>query len=86
MPLTSLPSLPPNSEKAALAQRVILLLDRLSRLSRELQFVDGLNPAQWEALRFVAQANKYSRNVAGTLALRSSRKKAASRRAWRATR
>lgn len=62
MPLTSSPSAPPDSEKAALAQRVILLLDRLSRLTRELQFVDGLNPAQWEALRFVAQANKYSRS------------------------
>lgn len=61
MPLTSLPSAPPDSEKTALAQRVILLLDRLSRLSRELQFVDGLNPAQWEALRFVARANRYSR-------------------------
>lgn len=62
MPLTSVPSTPSDSEKTALAQRVILLLDRLSRLSRELQFVDGLNPAQWEALRFIAQANKYSRS------------------------
>jgi len=43
------------------AQRVILLLDRLGRLTRELQFVDGLNPAQWETLRFLAQANRYSR-------------------------
>ncbi|WP_300301074.1 MarR family winged helix-turn-helix transcriptional regulator [Ferrovibrio sp.] len=48
--------------KDALAQRVILLLDRLSRLTRELQFAGGLNPAQWEALRFIAQANKYSRS------------------------
>jgi DNA-binding MarR family transcriptional regulator len=48
--------------KAALAQRVIILLDRLSRLTRELQFANGLNPAQWEALRFLAQANKYSRS------------------------
>src|SRR5690606_124477 len=61
MPLTSPLSISPDSEKTALAQRVILLLDRLSRLSRELQFVDGLNPAQWEALRFVARANRYSR-------------------------
>ncbi|MBX3454758.1 MarR family transcriptional regulator [Ferrovibrio sp.] len=43
------------------AQHVILLLDRLGRLTRELQFVDGLNPAQWETLRFLAQANRYSR-------------------------
>lgn len=48
--------------KVALAQRVIILLDRLGRLTRELQFADGLNPAQWEALRFLAQANKYSRS------------------------
>lgn len=50
------------SEKAAIAQRVIVLLDRLGRLTRELQFADGLNPAQWEALRFLAQANRYSRS------------------------
>lgn len=62
MPVTPLPSAPADSEKNALAQRVILLLDRLSRLTRELQFVDGLNPAQWEALRFLAQANQYSRS------------------------
>lgn len=62
MPITPLPPSPTDSEKDALAQRVILLLDRLSRLTRELQFVDGLNPAQWEALRFVAQANQYSRS------------------------
>jgi DNA-binding MarR family transcriptional regulator len=47
--------------KAAVAQRVIVLLDRLGRLTRELQFANGLNPAQWEALRFIAQANKLSR-------------------------
>jgi DNA-binding MarR family transcriptional regulator len=48
--------------KTAIAQRVIILLDRLGRLTRELQFANGLNPAQWEALRFIAQANKYSRS------------------------
>ncbi len=47
--------------KTMLAQRVTLLLDRLGRLTRELQFADGLNPAQWEVLRFLAQANRYSR-------------------------
>lgn len=43
------------------ARRVAELIDRLSRLTRELQYVDGLNPAQWEALRFIARANRYSR-------------------------
>lgn len=43
------------------AQRVALLVDRITRLTRELQFVDGLNPAQWEALRYLARANRQSR-------------------------
>lgn len=50
------------SENSVISQRVIILLDRLSRLTRELQFANGLNPAQWEALRFLAQANRYSRS------------------------
>ncbi len=44
------------------ASRVAELIDRLSRLTRELQYVHGLNPAQWEALRFIDRANRYSRN------------------------
>lgn len=70
MPITTHPHVGPEEAgngavgtgKAALAQRVIVLLDRLGRLTRELQFANGLNPAQWEALRFLAQANKYSRS------------------------
>lgn len=38
------------------------LLDRIGRMMRGLQFVEGLSPAQWEALRYVARANRYSRN------------------------
>lgn len=41
--------------------RVAELIDRLGRMTRELQYVDGLNPAQWEALRFLNRANTYSR-------------------------
>ena len=37
------------------------LVDRLGRISHALQFTGGLNPAQWEALRFLARANRYSR-------------------------
>ncbi len=44
------------------APRVAELIDRLSRLTRELQYVHGLNPAQWEALRFIGRANRYSRS------------------------
>ena len=40
----------------------VQLLDRLGRLLHELQFVDGLNPAQWEALRYISRANLYSRS------------------------
>ena len=51
-----------NNDPALFAPRVAQLLDRLTRITRELQFAGGLNPAQWEALRFLARANKYSRS------------------------
>jgi DNA-binding MarR family transcriptional regulator len=35
-------------------------LERLSRLIRQQGFHDGLNPVQWEALRYVARANRFS--------------------------
>ncbi|MEQ8370061.1 MAG: MarR family winged helix-turn-helix transcriptional regulator [Alphaproteobacteria bacterium] len=41
--------------------RLADLLDRLARVARGMQFAAGLNPAQWEALRFVARANRQSR-------------------------
>lgn len=62
MTVTPLTAAVVDSKKNPVAQRVIILLDRLSRLTRELQFVDGLNPAQWEALRYIAQANQRSRS------------------------
>ncbi len=36
------------------------LVDRLGRIAHALQFTGGLNPAQWEALRYLARANRYS--------------------------
>lgn len=36
------------------------LVDRLCRLVHSLQYSQGLNPAQWNALRYLARANKYS--------------------------
>ncbi len=36
------------------------VIDRLSRIAHAAQFADGLNPAQWEALRFLSRANRYS--------------------------
>jgi len=44
------------------ASEVAELLDRLRRAAQALQFVYGLNPAQWEALRFLGRANRYSRS------------------------
>ncbi len=43
-------------------------LERLARLMRSANHGDGLNPAQWEALRFLAKANRFS-NSPGALTL-----------------
>lgn len=40
------------------------LIDRLDRLARSGEAVGALNPAQWEALRFIARANRFSRTPA----------------------
>jgi len=42
-------------------QRITALMDRLGRAMHNLQFAEGLNPAQWEALRYIAGANRSSR-------------------------
>lgn len=39
-------------------------IDRLERLSRSPDARTGLNPAQWEALRYVARSNRFSRSPA----------------------
>ena len=36
------------------------LVERLGRMTHALQFSTGLNPSQWEALRYLARANRYS--------------------------
>ncbi|MGE3874113.1 MAG: MarR family winged helix-turn-helix transcriptional regulator [Parvibaculaceae bacterium] len=45
---------------------IIYALERLARLMRAAEFGNGLNPAQWEALRFLARANRFS-NSPGAL-------------------
>lgn len=35
-------------------------MERLARLMRAREHADGLNPAQWEALRYLARANRFS--------------------------
>lgn len=49
------------SAKAIEAAR---LLDRLQRLARAGELTGGLNPAQWEALRYLSLANRFSRTPA----------------------
>lgn len=45
--------------------RAAQLIERLGRLLRAGDHGGGLNPAQWEALRFLARANRFSRTPAG---------------------
>ncbi|MEE4191634.1 MAG: MarR family transcriptional regulator [Halieaceae bacterium] len=45
--------------------RLIELLDRLARVVGNDRTALGLNPVQWEALRFFARANRFSRNPSG---------------------
>jgi DNA-binding MarR family transcriptional regulator len=40
------------------------LIDRLERLARAGEQVGDLNPAQWEALRYLSRANRFSRTPA----------------------
>ena len=50
--------LPPDAREAA------ELMDRLERLARMGEQTGRLNPAQWEALRYLARANRFSRTPA----------------------
>jgi DNA-binding MarR family transcriptional regulator len=45
---------------------IVYSLERLARLMRAAEFGNGLNPAQWDALRFLARANRFS-NSPGAL-------------------
>ncbi len=40
------------------------LIDRLDRLTRSGATTEGLNPAQWEALRYLVRANRFSKTPA----------------------
>lgn len=43
-------------------RKISELVDRVGRIVHAIQFANGLNPAQWEALRFLSRANSYSRS------------------------
>jgi DNA-binding MarR family transcriptional regulator len=42
-------------------EKIANLINRLGRSIHCRQFAQGLNPAQWESLRYLARANRYSR-------------------------
>ena len=50
--------------RTSLALEAAQLIDRLDRLSRSGELGRGLNAAQWEAMRFIARANRFSRTPA----------------------
>ena len=52
----------------AVALETAHLIDRLDRLARAREAAGELNPAQWEALRFIARANRFSRTPAALAA------------------
>ena len=47
-------------------EEIALPFERLSRLMRSAEHDEGLNPAQWEALRYLSRANRFS-NSPGAL-------------------
>jgi DNA-binding MarR family transcriptional regulator len=54
------------SERDLSTDESLTQLERLARLMRGAAHVEGLNPAQWEALRYLARANRFS-NAPGAL-------------------
>jgi DNA-binding MarR family transcriptional regulator len=44
---------------------IIMQLERLTRLVRSAEHGDDLNPAQWEAMRYVSRANRFSNTPTG---------------------
>jgi DNA-binding MarR family transcriptional regulator len=62
------------TEAPALSAEITDLLERLTQFQRSCQQGDGLNPAQWTALRYVARANRYSRSATALTAFLGSTK------------
>jgi DNA-binding MarR family transcriptional regulator len=55
------------------------LIDRLERLARFAEEADRLNPAQWDVLRYLARANRFSRTPAAVAAYLASTRGTVSR-------
>ncbi|HIP78057.1 MAG TPA: MarR family transcriptional regulator, partial [Kiloniellaceae bacterium] len=45
-----------------------LLLERLARVLQNEAHSEGLKPTQWEALRYLSRANRFSRTPSGVTA------------------
>lgn len=58
------PNRKPAAPPSLAAWRAAHLVERLARLVRAGDFETGLNPAQWEALRYLLRANRFSRTPA----------------------
>ena len=50
------------------ANRVAALIERIGRLVSRESHAEGLQPVQWEALRYLAKANRFSRTAAAATA------------------
>lgn len=55
-----------NDDDDVTSEAIVWPLERLARLMRANEHAGGLNPAQWEALRYLARANRFS-NSPGAL-------------------
>jgi DNA-binding MarR family transcriptional regulator len=62
-PSKSIPAGEPALSKRASAEAVAALIEHLTRGLHSMSFSAGLNPAQWNALRYLDKANPSARNV-----------------------
>lgn len=68
----------PDHKNENRAENLTRLLDRIGRMARGLQYCHGLNPAQWDSLRFIARANRFSRTPGALAAVLGTTKGTAS--------
>ena len=65
-----------DDEESGDARMIAWPLERLARVMRAREHEDGLNPAQREALRYVARANRFSNTPGALKALMAGAEKA----------
>ncbi len=67
-----------STQSRKMARGVVALLEHVSRAIHARSFTHGLNPAQWNALRYLAEANPSARTVTAFAAHHLTSKAAAS--------